>query len=42
MNEAEKTSVYWTLNQLIDFCRRRRKDCNGCPIVLNAATFAAA
>lgn len=31
MNEAVKTSAYWTFNQLIDFCRRRRKDCNGCP-----------
>lgn len=31
MNEAEKTSIYWTLNQLIDFCRRHRKDC---PIAL--------
>lgn len=37
MNEAEKTSVYWTLNQLIDFCRRRRKDCNDCPIALECS-----
>lgn len=37
MTEAEKTSVYWTLNQLIDFCRRRRKDCNDCPIALECS-----
>ncbi|MCI7432421.1 MAG: hypothetical protein MSA62_08235 [Megasphaera elsdenii] len=37
MNDTVKTSVYWTFNQLIDFCRRRRKDCNGCPIAFECS-----
>lgn len=37
MNDAERTSAYWTLNQLIDFCRRRREDCNGCPIAFECS-----
>lgn len=37
MNEAERTSAYWALNQLIDFCRRRRKDCNDCPIAFECS-----
>lgn len=38
MNESVKTSAYWTLNQMIDFCRRRRrKKCNDCPITLESS-----
>lgn len=31
------TTIARTLNQLIDFCRRRRKNCNDCPIAFECS-----
>lgn len=32
MNAASTGNIYKTIDQLIDFCRHRKKDCQGCPI----------
>ena len=37
MNAASTGNIYKTIDQLIDVCRHRKKDCHGCPIAIECS-----